>query len=662
MPDSLPHGERMEQLSPSQALDRTLAVTFFRSHGAAEQFRRSISLRAMVPHLRDHRGPDKASLPWLKLALFGDVATIRGSLRHDANVTQIDGIEADYDGEDITPDRARRIVERANIAAVIYTSPSHTAERPRWRILCPTSEPLAPADRARLVARVNGLFCGALAGESFTLSQSYYFGALHGATAHEVIALDGRAIDLCYELDEDAIGRHPAKPAPAAPQPAPASRYDGAGLRFAVVALERECDAIRAAPEGQKHTALNKAAYSIGGLVGGGHLPEHEAYGALAGALADIRARCADYAHAERTLRRAFDDGKGAPRAAPEPLATTTPAASHHPFGIGDSSPAAYDAETGEIIAPVLFPATPFAASDLTALRPREWVYGHYLIARFLSVLGAPGGTGKTAYAMVVGLSIATNRPLLGETVHKAGPVWIYNLEDPRDEVLRRVQAACIEHSINPADLEGRLFLDSGRDRPLVVAERTREGTIIALPVVEPLIEELKARLCPDRRLPRRRQPRHHEREGRRAVRHRAGGAPVLRPRRQRQAQPGAAAEGCRLAATEVGRSAERRPGAGGQAVGAAQPVGRRRAPPAARDPPCARQGPAERRPLDEGQAVGRLGRQSHHRELRPDPDRRLRPAPRLGEGRPHPRRGVRQPPSEEQDRLQGQRGRVLKT
>jgi hypothetical protein len=138
--------------------------------------------------------------------------------------------------------------------------------------------------------------------------------------------------------------------------------------------------------------------------------------------------------------------------------------------------------------------ATPFDPKDLAALRPREWVYGHFLIRRFVSVLGAPGGTGKTAYAVTVALAIALGRPLVEEPVHSPGRAWIYNLEDPRDELLRRVQAALIAHRIPAADLTGRLFLDSGRDQPLVVAARLPDGTVVATPVAEALIEELRRR------------------------------------------------------------------------------------------------------------------------------------------------------------------------
>jgi hypothetical protein len=135
--------------------------------------------------------------------------------------------------------------------------------------------------------------------------------------------------------------------------------------------------------------------------------------------------------------------------------------------------------------------ATPFEPDQLAKLPPREWVYGHFLIRRFVSVLGAPGGTGKTAYAIAVGLAVALGRPLVEEPVHSTGAVWIYNLEDPREELLRRVQAALIAHGIRPAAMTGRLYLDSGRDQPLILAVRLPDGSTVATPLADALIAEL---------------------------------------------------------------------------------------------------------------------------------------------------------------------------
>ncbi len=427
MPDSLSNTQATASNAlGASALDRPLAMTFFEGAAADRKHPRTLSLRAIIPNLRDTRAADKAALPWVKLATFGEAQSLRGSFRHDANMIEINGIEADYDGEDITLERARRILGNADVAAILYTSPSHRADAPRWRVLCPTSESLPPADRARLMARVNGLFLGALAAESFTLSQSYYFGALHGSTAHEVIPVEGRAIDLCPDLDGEAIGRPERKKAEPTPAPAYAApfRYDGDGSRYGVSAMEAECNAIRNAGEGGKHHALNKAAYSIGGLVSGGHLAEAPAFAALSGALADIRHRCEDYGHAQRTLRKAFDDGKAAPREVAERQA----APQRDPFGIMSRQTFSIDPETGEVLpgkpeGPVS-PLPLIFFEDIKAnLDAADFVEG-LLIETAMSVVYGPSNCGKTFFMTDLAMHVATGRAWRGKEIEPGGVVY----------------------------------------------------------------------------------------------------------------------------------------------------------------------------------------------------------------------------------------------
>src|SRR6185437_1172473 len=102
--------------------------------------------------------------------------------------------------------------------------------------------------------------------------------------------------------------------------------------------------------------------------------------------------------------------------------------------------------------------------------------------------------TGKTAYAFAIALAVVTGIELLDEKVHEPGNVWIYNLEDPKTELLRRIHAALIHHRIPRDMIEGRILLDSGRDRPLVIAKADRDGNIVASPVVPLVIEEIKRR------------------------------------------------------------------------------------------------------------------------------------------------------------------------
>lgn len=112
------------------------------------------------------------------------------------------------------------------------------------------------------------------------------------------------------------------------------------------------------------------------------------------------------------------------------------------------------------------------------AIPPREWLLGTRLIRRFVSLLVAPGGVGKSALALASATSLATGRNLLDEHVHHSVPAWFMNLEDPADELHRRLAALMRLHGIADHELQGRLFLHHGRDRRLHLAEATAFGTL----------------------------------------------------------------------------------------------------------------------------------------------------------------------------------------
>jgi hypothetical protein len=127
--------------------------------------------------------PSKEHCPFMKLAVFGDRRTDLRSLRHNANVISISGVEGDYDGEQVPLSEAAALLRAAGVKAILYTSPSHRPEAPRWRVLVPLSRPASP-DARRALARVNGVLGGILSKESFTLSQSYYYGRVAGRDSY----------------------------------------------------------------------------------------------------------------------------------------------------------------------------------------------------------------------------------------------------------------------------------------------------------------------------------------------------------------------------------------------------------------------------------------------------------------------------------------------
>ena len=163
--------------------------------------RQHASLEELAAAIRDTVAIAKEALPLVKFGTFGSLRTPEGCLRHDVNVLTVSGVEGDYDGGEISFEQAVEIAEKAGLRALIYTSPSYTPQRPRWRVVAPFSGPLPPEMRAHNMGRLNGLYDGIFAVESWTLSQSYFFGRITGNPGPLVAVIDGMPIDRLDELD-----------------------------------------------------------------------------------------------------------------------------------------------------------------------------------------------------------------------------------------------------------------------------------------------------------------------------------------------------------------------------------------------------------------------------------------------------------------------------
>ncbi|HZG10158.1 MAG TPA: AAA family ATPase [Allosphingosinicella sp.] len=146
--------------------------------------------------------------------------------------------------------------------------------------------------------------------------------------------------------------------------------------------------------------------------------------------------------------------------------------------------------------APPTIKATPYACVDPRTIPLRPWVYGRQFLRGSLSLVVAPGATGKTALLAGTALALTTGRPLLDKTVWD-GPkrVWLWNLEDSLGELSRLIEAARLHWGISADDIGGRLFVDSALDgADLKMAVEDRDGFRIVRPVIDALVEELIAR------------------------------------------------------------------------------------------------------------------------------------------------------------------------
>ena len=122
--------------------------------------------------------------------------------------------------------------------------------------------------------------------------------------------------------------------------------------------------------------------------------------------------------------------------------------------GTGTGSTSSGTAGTGQT-PPPLIQAKPFVLRDPKTLPRRQWVYGRHLIRKFGSATFAPSGSGKTNTFIVEALAMATGRDLLGIMPPRRVRVWLWNGEDPYDELERRVGAACLHYKITPEEIDG---------------------------------------------------------------------------------------------------------------------------------------------------------------------------------------------------------------
>src|ERR1700722_1228305 len=125
---------------------------------------------------------------------------------------------------------------------------------------------------------------------------------------------------------------------------------------------------------------------------------------------------------------------------------------------------------------------------DPTTIPPRRWLYGRELIRGFVSILVSPGGTGKTAYAMAVAACCALKRNLLGSEVYERVNCAVFNLEDPADEIDRRLAAIMLHYGIKKSELEGRYFIHSYDSRRITAAKLADDGFTVLYPDEDALI------------------------------------------------------------------------------------------------------------------------------------------------------------------------------
>jgi hypothetical protein len=398
----------------------TLQLTVFPDVHARRAKRVALDWPALVRRLEGLKpAASKARCPLIKLGTFGDQRTAAGSLRSDHNLVRVFGVEGDYDDGAVSVDDAVLRLERAGLRALVYTSPSHTDDKPRWRVLAPLSREYPPGERNRFLARVNGALGGILASESFALSQTYYIGPVVDRKYLVVPTFDdpteGRCVDECDELDEIAM------------QPAKAPN----GAETVAAADTELLDAIRYGTKYHESLVSLAARY-----VGRGMAP--------ADATAALQALMDESKPAGPDLGRWQERRNEIPRIVAGAAAKFT----------RPENPNAPAANGASFIGLASFISA--AAAPRFVVRPA--IQGGYLHA-----MTALTNHGKTALAQAMAIAVGAEKPFAGLPV-SGGRVLYLCGENPEDQRIRFL-ALCEQRGIAPADLENRLYVRDGADR-----------------------------------------------------------------------------------------------------------------------------------------------------------------------------------------------------
>jgi hypothetical protein len=414
---------------------------------------------------------DKKACPLISMAEYGDTISDKGSIRHAANVKRIYGVEVDYDGEQMPLALAAAKLRAANVRAVLYTSPSHKPEAPRWRVLLPLLDPAVPGEREALVGRANRILGGVASRESFTLSQSFYIGRVRGV-AYETESTDGRCIDQALHIE------------PLFHTSATSSgetRRDLTTDTQLRAAFERGEDRYQAmlklsARWAARGMAEDDIAAALDALFADGN--SYNADGI------DLRARVPGIARSAwqkfgdtRATRNAYAIPEDAPADEPPPWLDTNAEPDEPPGYAVEFSTTQPERK------PLDWKALHFQTPP-----ERDWVIPHWLGCGYVTLLAGPGGVGKSLLAQQIASHIATGTPFI-EPIPKARKVLVWAGEDDHDEVWRR--------QMNIAEVMGTdltayddLIIESFAGRSCTLVE-TVFGTIQPTKLIDELAEQV---------------------------------------------------------------------------------------------------------------------------------------------------------------------------
>lgn len=135
----------------------------------------------------------------------------------------------------------------------------------------------------------------------------------------------------------------------------------------------------------------------------------------------------------------------------------------------------------------------PYDGASGASLPRREFLCGPAFQSKHMTLTVAPAGVGKTSLMIAEAVHMACGAKLFSPI---AGPtkVWLFNGEESRDELERRVAGTIQAHGLNAALVAQNLYFNSGRVEPIVLAETGSDGMVIYENRASHLVSVIKER------------------------------------------------------------------------------------------------------------------------------------------------------------------------
>lgn len=126
--------------------------------------------------------------------------------------------------------------------------------------------------------------------------------------------------------------------------------------------------------------------------------------------------------------------------------------------------------------ASIELPEVPIGDVGVTQPEPQRWIWDGYVPCGQVSMLAGHGGVGKSLLALMLAVAVALGLDFLGRRVERVR-VLFFSAEDGAAVIRRRVAAICRAWGIDPAALDGWLFIiDASEIDAALFAERRAAG------------------------------------------------------------------------------------------------------------------------------------------------------------------------------------------